>query len=321
MEYHIVNFSEISKINWDNFVENTSSSFLWHDYDFINAKNTWDKHSNVSFALANKNENILGIFPVYKIGFCKYRIFRKAYLDNIGGWLVSSENSEKLSTILLNEFKNRLDHFSCTQGCINFSTTSLNYTENPFYSTGEEIQTAQISVIDLSKSLDVVWSLFRKGHKSEIKKAEKNGITYREANPDDLDTYYKMHEYVCSKSSIKPHNKEYFSHIFRKLLPQKKALIGIAYLGDCPIAAVNYGLHKDKAVYWTGASFPESYRLGASHFLHWNMIQELKKKNFLWLDMGEVFSSHASAKIQGISDFKSGFGGNLRPCFKSIIEI
>lgn len=320
MNYHIVEFHDVSKSKWNYFVENSSSSFLWHTHDFINAKNTWNQHANVSFALLNENEDILGIFPIHVIGFRKYRIFRKSYLDNIGGWLVSDVNSEELSKILMREFKRRLNHFSCTQGCINFSTTSLNYTEDSFYSIGYNNNIAHISVIDLSKDLDTIWSFFRKGHKSEIRKSERNRITYREAGSDDLDTYYEMHKYVCSRSSIKPHNKEYFSYIFKNLLPQKKALIGIAYLGDCPIASVNYGLHRDKAIYWTGASFPESYRLGASHFLHWNMIQELKKKKFLWLDMGEVFSSHASAKIQGIADFKLGFGGNIHPCFKYTIE-
>jgi len=46
------------------------------------------------------------------------------------------------------------------------------------------------------------------------------------------------------------------------------------------------------------------------------MLKNLKDRGVKFLDMGEVFLNHSAAKIQGISDFKMGFGGELRQCYK-----
>jgi hypothetical protein len=320
MNYSIINFEAVSKDKWDSFVESAESSFLWHTYDFILAMNTWYNHSNESFAIFDSNNDIVAIFPLYGIATKKFSILKRKLLDNIGGWLINAHNQDQYAEILIKEYIKKLRDPRCIRGGINFSTASLNYSTNPFFLNGLPSNVSYISVINLYKDLDFIWSRLRKGHRLEIKKAQKNCVTFRQASQEDLDTYYKMHEFVCSKSSIKPHNKKYFEHIFNVLLPQKRAYIGLAYCNGQPISAVNYGLHKDRAVYWTGASFPEAYKVGANHFLHWHMIQELKKNNFSLLDMGEVFFRHSSSKMQGIVNFKMGFGGDLCQNFKSILQ-
>lgn len=319
MSFSIANIQDIPKQDWDSFAYAHPSSFLWHTYDLIIGKNRWSNHSNESFAILDKDDQIVGIFPLYKIGFKQYRFFRRSYLDNIGGWICKDDASIYV-TVLLEEFRRRLNREKQRFANINFATASLFYKEDPFFLQGLPSHTARISVLDLSLGMDVIWSNIRKGHKSDIRKAQRYGVTFKKASSEDLDIYYKMHQYVCKKSSIAPHNKQYFEYIFNVAVPNDQAFIGIAYHEGCPIAAVNYGIYKDKAVYWTGASDEAAYKLGANHFLHWKMIQDLYSRGVTSLDMGEVFFKHSSPKIQGIVNFKQGFGGSLRPCFKSIME-
>lgn len=175
---------------------------------------------------------------------------------------------------------------------------------------------AYSSVIDLAHSSESILKGFRKGHKSEIKKAENNNITFKLALPEDLESYYDMHKKTYAKSDLFPHNKKYFEQIFTVFIPKNNSIVGVACLGDQPIAMANYGTYKDKAVYWTGACFDDAYKVGANLFLHWKMIQYLQDINVSWLDIGEVFYQHLSLKIQGISNFKIGFGGRISLCFK-----
>ncbi|HCU06998.1 MAG TPA: GNAT family N-acetyltransferase [Holosporales bacterium] len=319
MNFSIVNIQDIKKQDWDSFAYNHPSSFLWHTYDFIMGKNTWINHSNESFAVLDKEDKIVGIFPLCKIEFKQYRFFQRSYLDNIGGWLCK-EDASVYTSILLEEYRRRLNSEKQKFANINFATASIFYKEDPFFSQGLPSHTARISVLDLSLGMDVIWSNIRKGHKSDIRKAQRSGITFKKASSEDLDIYYTMHQYICKKSSIVPHNKEYFEYIFNVAIPNNQAFIGIAYHEGRPIAAVNYGIYKDKAVYWTAASDEAAYKLGANHFLHWQMIQDLYSRGITCLDMGEVFFNHSSSKIQGIVNFKKGFGGNLFPCFKSKLK-
>ncbi len=321
MPYFIKNFDEITSHEWDSYIENHQNSWLWHTSDFIKAKNSWHGHSNQSFGIYDNSQNIVGIFPLYLIESKIFRIFNAPLLDNIGGWLTDDKtNNGCYSQIIIDEFLKKLSKFSCLAGNINFSTASLNQDIDPLFVHGLAGNRAYSSVIDLTRPLEDIWKGFRKGHKSEIKKAENNNITFKLALPEDLECYYGMHKKVYAKSDLLPHNKKYFEQIFNILLPKNNAIVGIALLNGKPIAMANYGAYKGKAVYWTGACFDDAYKVGANHFLHWKMIQHLQDINISWLDMGEIFYQHFSSKIQGISNFKIGFGGKFFPIYKGSIS-
>ena len=314
MALKVLKMEDVRKQEWDNFVYNHPCSFLWHTYDFIQAKNTWLNNTNESFAVVDEDDNILAVMPLYAISYKKYRLLSQISIENLGGWLCKDMGLSQ--NLLLEEYKKLIKSKGFKKNSINFATSSLCYDEDPLLLSGFLSQSARISVIDLTQELDTIWSNIRKGHKADIKKAERVGLTFKTAVAEDLDVYYKMHEYVCSKSALQPHNKAYFEFIFKKAITENNAFVGLAYHEDRPIAAVNYAIYKDKAVYWTGAAFEDSYKLGANHFLHWNMIKILKCMGVQKLDMGEVFFHHPLPKIQGIADFKRGFGGQLRPCYK-----
>lgn len=315
-KFSVLNIQNVAPEDWNSFVYNHPSSFLWHTYDLITAKSSWHNYSNESFAIIDDSNRIVGVLPLYRISSPPFRL--RTSLENIGGWLCNREDQE-LIHILIQEYKKRLNNNICGTGIINFSTCSLSYDEDPLFLHGLPSSTARISVLNLTQDLSTLWSNIRKGHKADIKKAERQGLVFKKAEPEDLDTYYKMHENVCKKSSLKPHSKQYFEFIFKNAMPKKNAFVGLAYHKGKAIAAASYGIYKGRAVYWTGASFDIAYELGANHFLHWNLIQEMKNRRINFLDMGEIFFKHPSNKIQGIANFKRGFGGSLQPCFKSTI--
>lgn len=315
--YNIKNFSTFSKSEWDYFVDNNPRGFLWHTYDLISAKNTWHGHINISFAVTDKDNKILAVFPLSLIQNKSLRVFDTPILSNLGGWLVDSTNDENsIASMITENFRKILVDHSCSEGGINFNTASLMHDVDPLFKQGITGERAYSSVIDLKNKPEKIWNNFRKGHKTEIKKAEKHGVQFRLATPKDLDDYYEMHKNICAKSLLTPHRKEYFEHTFKVLLPEGKALIGVASLNNDPIAMVNYGTYNYHAVYTTGACFDRAYQTGANPLLHWYMMQHLIELGYSKIDMGEVFFKHDKKKLQGIADFKMGFGGKLFPSYK-----
>lgn len=320
MTVFIRDFDSFKKEEWDKFVSSSINTWLWHTHDFILAKSAWSYHKNLSFAVCETGGNILGIFPCHLIKSKKWKIFYRTHLDNIGGWLTQNQDDQELEFILLKEFFRRMKNYACESAAINFSTASMYHSIDPLYVQGIAGRSSYLNVIDLTLPEEVLWKNVRKGHRSEIKKAEKNGISFHLATPSNLDDYYTMHKDVYAKSSIPPHEKAYFEKIFSNLLPQGAAIIGMAMLEGKPIAMANFGVHKEKAVYWTGASADIAYKTGANHYLQWSMITHLKTHaRVSLLDMGEVFLKHDSPKIQGIANFKMGFGGSLKPCYKALL--
>jgi hypothetical protein len=135
MSFSIANIQDIPKQDWDSFAYAHPSSFLWHTYDFIIGKNRWSNHSNESFAILDKDDQIVGIFPLHKICFKQYRFFRRSCLDNMGGWICKDDASIYV-TVLLEEFKRRLNREKQRFANMNFATASLFYKEDPFFYRG-----------------------------------------------------------------------------------------------------------------------------------------------------------------------------------------
>jgi len=312
----IKKFQDISEEQWDSFVHRNSRGWFFYTSSLIKAKSTWNNHENISIAVFDDQE-IVSVCPLYLIRNMIIKIFPCYTIEALGGWLVANNDSEEIESFLVDYLRGLLSNYPNVELRINFSTASLHYPVSPVFKNGFRGEVSYISVINLNKDYSMS---YRKGHKSEIKKAEKKGLTFREATQDDLEAYYSMHLEVCARSSIMAHPKSYFAFIFGEILQKKLCYIGCALMNDVPIAIINYAVFKNFAAYWTGACFDAAYQVGANHFLHNCMLKKIKEAGVDRIDMGEILPHHASLKIQGLSNFKSGFGGEIVPCFKGRVE-
>jgi len=245
MQFEIVPYNEIVESDWDAFVDRCKSGWLWHISSFIKAKSSWKNHTNKSFAIVDSDRKIFGILPLFLIQSKAFRILPIYTLDNIGGWLIDPniKSYSEVEKMILEHSKNIAKKHSAHELRINFASTSLYHNTDPLFANGEKGESAYLSVIDLNKDQNELWLQMRKGLRSEIKKAEKLNITFREATPADLNSYYDMHIDVCSKSALSPHSKEYFKTIFNEILENKNSYIGCA-LQDGKVLAMVLVLKK-----------------------------------------------------------------------------
>jgi len=192
---------------------------------------------------------------------------------------------------------------------------------NPLLDMGCENTLTQTWVVDLRGGADSVWGRMEGRARTAVRKAEKTGVTVREATPGDLQTYYHLHQETYRRTGATPHAKEYFAMIWERFLAHGLARIWVAELNGETIAAENFGGYKKAAIYWTGAANWKSLDVEANSLLQWTAMQWMIRNGIEWYETGEAFPQFDDGKRRGLSDFKRSFGGSLYPYFRGKVPV
>ena len=168
--------------------------------------------------------------------------------------------------------------------------------------------------IDLGKSEEELWKLYKENHRYSIRKAIKAGLTVDIIkNSEELDSFSKICAKMCKVRNIPddclPANT--VNDIFNYLKSNNKGQIMIIkdkegiMLGGIIIIyqGISVRLYK-------GASDPDRRDLPISHLLISEIVQRTKKDNFKYLDLwGYNHFVDKEHQVYSINKFKKGFGG------------
>ena len=166
--------------------------------------------------------------------------------------------------------------------------------------------------IDLGKSMEDIYSSFRKGHRSDIKNALKKGITVEELKDENelthfADVYLKM----CKTREIGSHSTNEIKSICNYLVNNKKGQILLAK--DCNniiIGGVILAYQGISVRYLLGASDPDRHDLPLLHPVIYQAIERAKLNNFRYFDFwGYNHFAEEGDQRFNINHFKKGFGG------------
>jgi hypothetical protein len=332
VKYFVKPRKKICSKLWNQVANNSQQSWLWHDYDFIDVMLTWPNSIDESFGIYDQNQELIAIMPLRRI--TKKRLWGMLVIrtmESFGGPALRSEltrktcqDIEKLISEKLNNIEEKLNIWRIEILLPPLSKNLLSASlpiVNPLVFFGFKNTLSQTWILDIRPSLSVLWDGMEGRARTSIKKARKIGIKVRFANQKgDVDIYYRLHCETSLRSRIKSREISYFSAIWDKLVPTKKAIILFAELEGEVIAAANFGIYGIAANYWTGASSFKAYDTGANILLQWHAIEELKNRGIEWYDAGEAFFNMHDGKSKAISDFKKQTGGKLYPYFKGSRE-
>jgi lipid II:glycine glycyltransferase (peptidoglycan interpeptide bridge formation enzyme) len=187
---------------------------------------------------------------------------------------------------------------------------------NPLLEMGCDNTLSQTWILDLRIGCEAVWKGMEGRARTAMRKAEKAGVTVREACPDDLDVYYRLHQENYRRTGASPHPKNYFRAIWESFVAHGLARVWIAEIGGEPVAAENFGIYKQGAVYWTGAANVRGLETEANSLLQWTAMQWMINNGIKWYETGEAFPQVRAGKQKGLNDFKKSFGGCLYPFYK-----
>jgi hypothetical protein len=170
--------------------------------------------------------------------------------------------------------------------------------------------------INLEKSVDDIWKLFREDTKRNIKKALKLGVTVDNVRgADELDAFIAISTKMYKARNIP--GEEYpnlnMCDVLNYLIKNNRGQILVVKDKDGIMLGGIITVYQGKTVrMYKGASDPDRRDIPISHLQVFEIIQRAKNANFKYLDLwGYNHFVDKNDQVYNINAFKRGFGGDF----------
>ena len=144
------------------------------------------------------------------------------------------------------------------------------------------------------------WS---KGHKSSVKKAQKNDIQVKIAAYDsEWDEYYQLYLRSFKRWGDAARGL-YDPELFREIrkLDKSKAKLWLATLGEQIVAGSLCFYHNSHVTYWHSAAHEDYFKFSPVNLLQYCIIEQACENGYEWYDF------NPSGGLKGVESFKKSF--------------
>ena len=187
--------------------------------------------------------------------------------------------------------------------------------------------------LDLSPAENQLMAAFTKGHRADIRRAERDGVEIRVGTPEDADVLHQMLVATNARKSFGFHSAGYYRQLLRDF--GANARIQVAQLDGQPIGAsliMAFGRH---GIYLAAGSNAAGLEHRAAHLLQWHAIGWAKERGAqtwdLWgiadargrhelaaaanstsaADLAKLDAQAKRDPLDGVYRFKKGWGGHV----------
>jgi lipid II:glycine glycyltransferase (peptidoglycan interpeptide bridge formation enzyme) len=181
--------------------------------------------------------------------------------------------------------------------------------------------------VSIDRPPEVIFAGFSKGHRADIRRAERGGVTLRVGDEADIPAFYAIMQATGARAGFGIHSEAYYRAAWRLLQPCSRLLLAEV---DGRVAAAHMvfaDTHSGRYLY-SGAD-EAGLKAGANHLIEWQAIQwaaDLGCASYdLWgipdalgrtvgADEAERAGLEQVAQADpliGVYRFKKGFGGRI----------
>ena len=166
--------------------------------------------------------------------------------------------------------------------------------------------------IDLSSDLDKIYGGFRKGHKSDIKRAVNLGIRVVETDDEnDVKAFSDLYRKMCDFRLMRGHSATEVQNIIGYLKNNQLGILLLAKDSSNNIIGGSIFAFQGISVrYLLSASDPDKRDLPVTHLIIYRAVEMAKEHNFRYFDFwGYNHFADKDDPISKVNSFKKGFGG------------
>ena len=281
---------------WDTFISNHPDSTFYHLYGWRSINQRYFGHKSYYIKTTEDND-ITGVLPVIYIKSIIFgRIFCSMPFVNFGG--ICSNNKTSLQLLLDKGIK--LTKQNQAQYLEIRSTKKID--SNLAISTDKVSMTIQLQ-LDPSK----LWDAFSSKHRTNIRRAYKNGLSVKCGGRELVDIFYSILSRSWKALGTPIYRKTYFYRIFDEF--EKDLKIFICYHHDQPIAVALNGHFRDTVEgMWAGV-LPEARKLQSSYVLYWEMIKDACESGYKQFHLGR------SSVESGGEQFKKKWNADVKQLY------
>jgi peptidoglycan pentaglycine glycine transferase (the first glycine) len=201
-------------------------------------------------------------------------------------------------------------------------------------------------LLDLEPELDALLAGARPKTRRNIRLAARKGLTVREGDEADLETFYRLHVATGARQTFSPYPERHFDELWRAFRPAGGVRVFLAEYEGEPVSGLLLLVHGDTvaqhAMGWSG----RHAAVKPNEALVWGAIAWSKERGYRWFDFTWIDARAAVAVLDGealpddlqdsVARFKLGFGGAvtllpgaydfvedraLRAAFRSLVPI
>lgn len=182
--------------------------------------------------------------------------------------------------------------------------------------------------LDLTPEPATLFAAFSKGHRADIRRAERNGVSVRVGTTSaDLDTFYTIMEATGVRQNFGIHTHAYYQAVWR-LFGADVCLLLAQQHGVVIAAFLVFGWGSEAQYMYSGAT-DAGLKSGANHLLQWHAIQWARQRGYVTYDLwgipdafGRMMRGPSDEQAQleqaakahplyGAYRFKKGWGGRI----------
>ena len=284
---------------WDDFIEKNHSASPYHFFAWKKAIEMAYKHKCRYFYL-EKNRQIVGAMPLVHLFFPSVinEMVGLPYCD-VGNCVTSHEAYQD---ILLTEILKDLDNGKVKKIQIRGPMEQTELLKSIMIS----IKTDKVRMfIDLPSSSDELFKSFQSKLRSQIKKAQKNGVVFRWGCLNDFDEAYAIFSKNMHELGSPVHSKLFLKSILACY--DDRAKLGLAlYKGQIVGMGVILLGNATVSIPWA-STIREFNRLNPNMLLYWNLLKFSCENGFTVFDFGR------SSVDEGTYKFKKQWGAKPVP--------
>jgi len=297
MNIRQANESDIAQ--WDNFTNSHSKSTPYHLFAWSMAIQNAYGFKNFNL-IAEENNRVSGIFPMtmFKIPFQRPELVALPYCD-IGAPLgTSPETHAELLRTALSIAKDNNASMVHIRGEI-----GTDFLEDHRYQVQASSKKVRM-LLELPESAEKLREGFKSKLRSQIRKAEKNGLTFQFAN-EKIDDFYSVFRINMRDLGSPVHSKKWFEEIIRQFADNAK--VGLVYHDDKAIGAgIILKVGNKISIPWA-STLARFNHLSPNMMLYWKFLE------FAADNGAQIFDFGRSTPDEGTYRFKAQWGAKPEP--------
>jgi hypothetical protein len=330
--FNLVSRPDAGIESWNQSADMFLDAWIWHRWEAIDAYATWPNTDDVSFALLDPTTNQpVALVPMLRVAGRWPARRLTSRLESIGGPAYAPTLSPRQRSNAERDVRNGLLDLARKEGAhrIELAMAPLaparngdaSSNVNPLAMLGCAEASTQSWILDLAgRDQDELWRNLEHRVRKTVNKAERGGVTVRDAGPKDLTDYLRLHHSASVRNGLPIKPPAYFETIFETFLTHDLATGFCAVAPDGRTIAIHiFAVYKQAALYWVVASDEEALTSGANDLVQWHAIKAFAAQGLARYECGEAFPGAPAGKRRRISDFKKGFGGDLAPYYRGTL--
>ncbi|MEL0587526.1 MAG: FemAB family XrtA/PEP-CTERM system-associated protein [Candidatus Thiodiazotropha sp. (ex. Lucinoma kazani)] len=279
--------------NWNQYLERHNNACFYQLLEWQTINSTFFGHK-IYCITAEIDNKLVGVLPVVSIKSILFgRILSSMPFVNYGSSCSDSADIDQklIDAVCKIAIEDKTDYVELRS----ITPTAVGLKE----------ATDKISLtLTLDENHHNIWDSYKSKHRTNIRRAYKNGITIRCGGEELLNDFYRIISKSWRTLGTPIYSIKYFEQLFMHLREHIK--IFVAYKEDIPVAAALNGYYKNTVEgMWLGID--QSYRtLQPSYVLYWEMIKHACESGYTNFHLGRssVDSGGESFKRKWNADTK-----------------